>query len=72
MQAVLVFGFECLQLNRISATCDTQNIASERVMQKLGMTREALLRENQVVEEKYRSTYLYSLLHKEWLSTLAW
>jgi RimJ/RimL family protein N-acetyltransferase len=43
-QAVLDFGFEHAQATRIWAGCDADNAASERIMQKIGMQREALLR----------------------------
>ncbi len=42
-QAVLDFGFEHLQASRIWASCDLNNTASERCMQKIGMQREGLL-----------------------------
>jgi len=38
VRALLQFGFEDLQLNRIQARCQLENLASERVMQKVGMT----------------------------------
>jgi len=36
-QAMIQFGFESLELNRILATCDTENTGSSRVMEKCGM-----------------------------------
>ena len=45
-QALLKFGFEQLNLHRTWATCDPQNFASARVLEKIGMTCEGRLREH--------------------------
>jgi RimJ/RimL family protein N-acetyltransferase len=44
--ALVGFGFTHLGLHRIWATCAVDNIGSRRVLEKLGMTREAHLREH--------------------------
>lgn len=38
------FGFERLDLHRVAATCDPANLASARVLEKAGMTREGVMR----------------------------
>jgi len=43
-RAVLRFGFQRLGLNRIEATCMPGNLASRKVLAKLGMTFEGTLR----------------------------
>ena len=45
LRALLHFGVEELRLNRMEARCLHVKIASERVMQKLGMQFEGVLRE---------------------------
>lgn len=45
MSALLHFGFEKLGLNRMEACCLPVHVASERVMQKLGMQFEGVLRQ---------------------------
>ncbi len=40
-QALVDYGFETLKLHRIIATCQPENPASYRIMEKLGMRREA-------------------------------
>ncbi len=42
--AVLAFAHKSLLLTRVGASCDEANAPSERVMQKIGMQREGLLR----------------------------
>ena len=65
-QAALRFGFESLRLNRIEARCLPTNVASERVMQKLGMHAEGLLREHMYAKGRFHDFKLYSLLRREW------
>lgn len=64
--AVLAFGFDTLQLNRIEARCEVDNLPSERVMQKLGMQFEGVLRQHVQVQGRYRDLKLYSILREEW------
>lgn len=66
-QALIKFGFEKLNLVRIAATCDSENTASFRVMERAGMCREGLLRENMKLKGRVRSTFVYSILKSEYL-----
>ncbi|HEV7217114.1 MAG TPA: GNAT family protein [Chloroflexota bacterium] len=66
VRAVLAFGFETLRLNRIEARCEVENAASERVMQKVGMQLEGVLRQHAQVLGRYRDLKLYSILRDEW------
>ena len=45
-RAVLAFAFGTLQLHRLGADCDPRNVASARLMEQLGFTREGTLRQN--------------------------
>lgn len=65
-QALLKFGFENLKLHRIAATCDSENTASYRVMEKIGMSREGLMREDMLMKGRVRSTLAYSILSREY------
>src|SRR4029078_13080508 len=47
--AVTRWGFEHRSLGKIGARCDAENIASWRVMEKLGMKREGLMRGQRVL-----------------------
>lgn len=58
-------GFR-LGLHRIAATCDVRNTGSYRVMEKLGMRREGLLRQDRRIRGAWRDTYVYALLAQEW------
>lgn len=64
--ALIRFGFSRMQLNRIQAMCMAQNLASERVMQKVGMQYEGTLRQYLLVKGNYCDLKVYSLLRTEW------
>jgi RimJ/RimL family protein N-acetyltransferase len=65
-RALVAFGFEQLGLHRILATCDPENVASARVLEKAGMRREGHLREHLWQKGKWRDSYLYAILEREW------
>lgn len=64
-RAIVEYGFETLKVHRIYATCRPKNIASEKVMQKIGMTREGILREHWYYKGEFHDSCLYSILAKE-------
>ena len=65
--ALLQYGFERLHLHRIIATCQPENVASCRVMEKLGMRREAHYRKCiRRADNRWWDEYLYALLEEEW------
>ncbi|WP_227793570.1 GNAT family N-acetyltransferase [Paenibacillus guangzhouensis] len=63
--AVLQFGFQKMDLNRLEARCNLANTGSERVMQKLGMTYEGVIREQLFIRGQFESVKLYSILRHE-------
>jgi ribosomal-protein-alanine N-acetyltransferase len=60
--ALLTFGFGELKLHRIYATCDPENRASARVMEKIGMQYEGRLRDFTWEKEKWRDSLVYARL----------
>lgn len=60
------YGFEEFGFHRVYARCDAQNTGSFRVMEKNGMIREGLLRDDTKIRGVYRSTLIYSILRHEW------
>lgn len=59
--ALVEFGFNSLGLSRIYAECNTQNTASRRVMEKLGMHRVAMLKQHKEVKGIIIDSYEYEL-----------
>ena|SRR5271170_1825639 len=67
-RATLGVAFRELNLHRVWATCHVRNHASYRVMEKLGMRREAHFRKNAFEKNEWRDSYLYAILADEWLT----
>ena len=65
-RAIMAFGFRELGLNRIQAMCDLPNTGSARVMEKVGMRFEGVLREYFFEKGSYVDLKLYSILRSEW------
>lgn len=65
-KAVLNFGFSSLGLRRIIAGCNAKNIASYRIMEKIGMCREAhfikVQRENRVFNDEWCDRFQDAIL----------
>ena len=55
-------------MHRIYATCDPRNVASSRVLGKLGMTREGRLRHTSLIRDGWRDSDVFSILDDEWRS----
>jgi RimJ/RimL family protein N-acetyltransferase len=66
--AILQVAFGILGLHRVWATSDVENTGSFRVMEKLGMRREAQFRQDTLVRGAWRDNYLYAILADEWIS----
>lgn len=56
----------CTDLNRIRAFADARNTASQRVMQKIGMTKEGTLRQNRVERGTFVDEAWFGVLRHEW------
>jgi RimJ/RimL family protein N-acetyltransferase len=64
--AMLRLGFEELGLHRIVGRCEPRNQASARLLERLGMRREAHLIENEWVKGEWQSELVYAMLDREW------
>src|SRR5579863_5034596 len=65
-RVLLQWGFDALDLNRVQAEVDTRNLASARVLEKLGFVREGTLREDCVVNGEVSDSWVYGLIRREW------
>ena len=64
---ILRWGFEECALDKVVAGADARNAASIRVMEKLGMQREAYLREERIMRGERVDKVRYGILRDEWL-----
>jgi len=67
LKAVLTFGFGPLQLNRVFAKVDPDNMNTVRVLKRAGWMFEGSLRQDVRVRGEFRDVKLYSLLKNEFL-----
>jgi RimJ/RimL family protein N-acetyltransferase len=59
------YGFTGLKLHRIYATCDPRNVASSRVLEKIGMKYEGRMRDAMLIRDGWRDSMVYSILENE-------
>ncbi|MEV7013969.1 GNAT family protein [Streptosporangium sp. NPDC051022] len=64
--ALLDLGFDGLELHRVTGRLDGRNTASARVLERLGMRREAHLVENEIVKGEWTDELIYAILRREW------
>jgi RimJ/RimL family protein N-acetyltransferase len=65
-RSLVQLGFDQLRLHRISAHCLTENLASARVLEKLGMRLEGRQRDSERFKGRYWDTLHYAILDHEW------
>lgn len=66
LAALLGCAFGAMGLRRIEAEVDTANEASARLLQRLGFTKEGVLRQRWVTKGKAKDVEVYGLLRNEW------
>lgn len=65
-KAILGFGFDQMDLNRIWAIAEPENIGSWRVMEKCGLSYEGTIRELRFERGRFRTFKQYAILRSEW------
>ncbi|MDB1086166.1 GNAT family N-acetyltransferase [Streptomyces sp. ACA25] len=63
---MLRLGFEQLGLHRIIGRCDPRNDASYRLMERVGMRREAHFVESEIFKGEWGGEFVYAMLKGEW------
>lgn len=67
--SLLRYGFNTLNLHRVVATCNPQNVASYRVMEKIGMRCEGHFKQCIFNSNgQWEDEYFYAILKEEWLA----
>jgi RimJ/RimL family protein N-acetyltransferase len=66
VRVLLGLAFDGLGAHRVFGRAEGRNEASARVMEKLGMRREALLVENEWVKDEWQSELVCAILDREW------
>lgn len=60
------YAFGELGMHRVEATCDPRNVASVRILRKIGMTHEGTLRDTMRLRDGWRDSHVFSVLEDEW------
>jgi ribosomal-protein-alanine N-acetyltransferase len=69
--ALIRYGFEHLGIHKVMANCNPENIASWKVLEKIGMTREGLSRKNVFFRRDslgaplWTDTFTYGILNED-------
>ena len=60
------FCFTELKLNRIEIKCGTENLKSQQIPERLNFTKEGIIRQGELLYDKYIDLNLYSLLKQDY------
>jgi ribosomal-protein-alanine N-acetyltransferase len=63
--AIIPFAFDTLGLHRLEAACLPHNVASSRVLEKVGFRREGIARRYLKINGIWQDHDLYALLHED-------
>jgi RimJ/RimL family protein N-acetyltransferase len=63
---VLDYLFEEMELHRVQATCDPENLSSVRLLERVGFRREGHFMENFWSRDHWTDEYWYATLRREW------
>jgi RimJ/RimL family protein N-acetyltransferase len=65
-EVMLELGFAGLGLHRVIGRCDARNLPSARLMERLGMRREAHFVHNEIFKGAWGDELVYAMLEHEW------
>ncbi len=65
-QQLIRMGFEELGLKKVIACCNANNLASEAIMKKCGMKREAIFKAARYKGGEWQDELRYAITYKEW------
>jgi RimJ/RimL family protein N-acetyltransferase len=68
---MLAIAFDDLDMHRVCGRTEARNVASARLLEKLGMRREAHFVENEFVKGEWQSELVYAILDREWRTSPA-
>ena len=69
LQAILLYAFEDMELNRVEAVTSPDNVASRALLKKLGFAEEGYLRQRYFQRGTFHDDVIYGLLCSEYMQT---
>jgi len=67
LHAIMDVLFRIRKIHRITAVADRRNVASLAMLERSGMRREAVLRENSLFRDEFVDDVVFGILRQEWL-----
>jgi len=64
LEAMIEFGFKKMNLHTVEANIDPANIASEKLLEKMGFRKEGHITESFLLNGEFTDTGIYSLINK--------
>lgn len=64
-RTILLYSFTTLNLNRVFSSHDLDNLASGKVLEKIGMKKEGVARQHYKAQDKYTDSVEYGILRSE-------
>ena len=65
-ESMLALGFDNLGWHWIIGSCDARNHSSVRLMERIGMRREAHFVHNHIVKGEWTDELIFAILDQEW------
>lgn len=65
VQALLSFGFQHMELNKVEASIMLENQQSRRLAEKLGMVQEGIARQHMIIKGEFVDLAMYAVLKNE-------
>ena len=69
MKAFVAFAFEHVGLRRLEAEIDPRNVASAKLLERLGFAKEGLLHQRWANKGELTDSAIYGLLHADWTAS---
>lgn len=63
---ILEYGFEKLDLNRIYLFTEVENVAAQKMFERVGFVREGVIRQDILSHGKYADRIAYGFLREDW------
>ena len=63
---ILKYGFEILELNKIYLYTEAENIAAQKLFERVGFIKEGLIRQDILSRGKLADRYAYGYLREDW------
>ncbi|AWE07365.1 N-acetyltransferase [Lysinibacillus sp. 2017] len=71
LRAIMEFGFRNMNIHKIAAAHNTDNIASGKVMRKAGMVQEGIIRHMvRNAKNQYKDCAIYGILQEDYLKSM--